>query len=89
MFWPAHLLENKITNTSPPVIYDDHLILDSNVAEGREEPPGNIRSFNVLTGEFEWRFHTIPLEGQPGYETWEWEDNMIYGGANSWGGFHC
>ena len=85
--WPAHLLENKITNTSPPVIYDDHLILDSNVFEGREDPPGNIRSFNVLTGEFEWRFHTIPLEGQPGYETWEWEDNMIYGGANSWGGF--
>ena len=85
--WPAHLLENKITNTSPPVIYDDHLILDSNVAEGREEPPGNIRSFNALTGEYEWRFHTIPLEGQPGYETWEWEDNMIYGGANSWGGF--
>ena len=85
--WPAHLLENKITNTSPPVIYDDHLILDSNVSEGREEPPGNIRSFNALTGEYEWRFHTIPLEGQPGYETWEWEDNMIYGGANSWGGF--
>ncbi len=85
--WPAHLLENKITNTSPPVIYDDHLILDSNVFEGREDPPGNIRSFNVLTGEFEWRFNTIPLEGQPGYETWEWEDNMIYGGANSWGGF--
>lgn len=85
--WPAHLLENKITNTSPPVIYDDHLILDSNVFEGREDPPGNIRSFNALTGEFEWRFHTIPLEGQPGYETWEWEDNMIYGGANSWGGF--
>ena len=85
--WPAHLLENKITNTSPPVIYDDHLILDSNVSEGREDPPGNIRSFNVLTGEFEWRFHTIPLEGQPGYETWEWEDNVIYGGANSWGGF--
>ncbi len=85
--WPAHLLVDKITNTSPPVVYDDHLILDSNVSEGREEPPGNIRSFNTMTGEFEWRFHTIPLEGQQGYETWDWEDNMIYGGANSWGGF--
>ena len=85
--WPAHLLVDKIRNTSPPAIYDDHLILDSNVSEGREEPPGNIRSFNTITGEFEWRFHTIPLEGQPGYETWEWEDNMNYGGANSWGGF--
>lgn len=85
--WPAHLLEGKIRNSSPPVTFDDHLILDSNVSEGREEPPGNIRSFNTITGEYEWTFHTIPLEGQPGYETWKWEDNMNYGGANSWGGF--
>ena len=33
------------------------------------------------------RFHTVPLEGQTGYETTLWEDNMNYGGANSWGGF--
>jgi quinoprotein glucose dehydrogenase len=85
--WPVHLLHNKIRNSSPPVTYKDHLIVDSNVHEDREEPPGNIRSFNTITGEFEWRFHTIPLEGQPGYETWAWEDNMNYGGANSWGGF--
>lgn len=85
--WPAHLVRNKLSNNSPPVTYKDHLIVDSNVFENREEPPGNIRSFNALTGEFEWRFHTIPLEGQPGYETWVWEENMNYGGANSWGGF--
>lgn len=85
--WPAHLLADRIRQSSPPVIYDDHLILDSNPGEGRESPPGNIVSFNTMTGEYEWTFHTIPLEGQPGYETWEWEDNMNYGGANSWGGF--
>lgn len=85
--WPAHLVRNKLSNNSPPATYKDHLIVDSNVFENREEPPGNIRSFNTITGEFEWRFHTIPLEGQPGYETWDWEDNMNYGGANSWGGF--
>lgn len=85
--WPAHLVRNKLSNNSPPVTYKDFLIVDSNVFENREEPPGNVRAFNALTGEFEWRFHTIPLEGQPGYETWVWEDNMNYGGANSWGGF--
>lgn len=85
--WPAHLVQNKLTNNSPPVTYKDHLIVDSNVFENREEPPGNVRSFNALTGEFEWRFHTIPLQGQAGYETWEREENMNYGGANSWGGF--
>lgn len=85
--WPAHLVKNKLSNNSPPVTYKNYLIVDSNVFENREEPPGNVRAFNALTGEFEWRFHTIPLEGQPGYETWAWEDKMNYGGANSWGGF--
>ena len=86
-YWPAHLVRNKLSNNSPPVTYKDFLIVDSNVFENREEPPGNVRAFSALTGEFRWRFHTIPVEGQPGYETWEWEDNMNYGGANSWGGF--
>ena len=85
--WPAHLLRDKITQSSPPVALRSHLIVDTNPGEGRESPPGNIRSFNALTGEYEWTFHVIPLEGQPGYETWEWEDNIIYGGANTWGGF--
>ena len=85
--WPAYLLENKTRQSSPPVVFNDHLIIDCNPGEGRESPPGNIRSFNALTGEYEWTFHVIPLEGQPGYETWEWEDNVIYGGANTWGGF--
>ncbi len=85
--WPAHLVRDKLTNNSPPVTYKNFLIVDSNVFENREEPPGNIRAFDALTGEFKWRFHTIPLKGQPGYETTEWEENMHYGGANSWGGF--
>ena len=85
--WAPHMVKNKLTNNSPPVVFEDILIVDSNVFENREEPPGNVRAFNALTGEFLWRFHTIPLEGQPGYETWEREENMNYGGANSWGGF--
>jgi quinoprotein glucose dehydrogenase len=85
--WPAHLVKNKLSNNSPPATYKNFLIVDSNVFENREEPPGNVRAFDTLTGEFKWRFHTIPLPGQPGYETTEWEDNMNYGGANSWGGF--
>ena len=85
--WPAHKVRGRISNNSPPVTYKNFLIVDFNVFENREEPPGHIQGFDALTGEFKWRFHTIPLEGQPGYETTEWEDNMNYGGANSWGGF--
>ena len=85
--WAAHLVRGKLSNNSPPATYKNFLIVDSNVFENREEPPGNVRAFDTLTGEFKWRFHTIPLRGQPGFETTEWEENMNYGGANSWGGF--
>ena len=85
--WPADKVRGRISNNSPPATYGNFLIVDFNVFENREEPPGDIMGFDALTGEFKWRFHTIPLEGQPGYETWEWEENMHYGGANSWGGF--
>jgi quinoprotein glucose dehydrogenase len=85
--WPADKVRGRISNNSPPATYKNFLIVDFNVFENREEPPGDVMGFDALTGEFKWRFHTIPLEGQPGYETWEWEDNMHYGGANSWGGF--
>ena len=27
------------------------------------------------------------LQGEPGYETWDWEAGTSYGGANPWGGF--
>ncbi|MDZ7693995.1 MAG: hypothetical protein U5K69_23230 [Balneolaceae bacterium] len=85
--WDTEDLEGEINQSSPAITYKDHLILDTNPHEGRTAAPGNMRSFNTITGEFEWRFHTIPQEGQLGYDTWEWEENMIYGGANSWGGF--
>ena len=85
--WPAEYVRGKISNNSPPVTYKNFLIVDFNVFENREEPPGHIQAFDTLTGEFKWRFHTVPEKGQPGYETTEFEDNMNYGGANSWGGF--
>jgi quinoprotein glucose dehydrogenase len=85
--WDAKDMKEKIRMSSPGITYKNHLIVGANVHEGRTEPPGNIRSFNTITGEYEWTFHTIPLEGQLGYDTWKWEDDMIYGGANPWGGF--
>lgn len=72
--------------TTPGAVYKDYLIVVSRVPEGIMSSPGDIRSYNALTGEFEWIFNTIPLEGQVGYDTWEWEDNIHYGGANAWGG---
>ena len=32
-------------------------------------PPGDVRGFDVRTGEQRWIFHTIPQEGEFGNET--------------------
>jgi quinoprotein glucose dehydrogenase len=77
----------SIEVTSPGIVYKDFLIVGSRVPEGDSSTPGDIRAYNTVTGEFEWIFHTIPQKGEFGYDTWEFEDEVTYGGANPWGGF--
>lgn len=74
---------------SPGIIYEDLLILGSAVGESYEAAPGDIRAYNVRTGEIEWTFHTIPRKNEPGSETWAGgtPDSMRQrGGANNWAG---
>jgi quinoprotein glucose dehydrogenase len=73
----------RATATSPGVIFEDKLIIGSRVYN---RAPGHIRAFNVRTGEIEWIFHTIPLPGQFGYDTWPEGAWTQMGNANSWAG---
>ncbi len=76
-----------VVATSPGVVYKDLIIIGSRVSEGADAAPGDIRAFNITTGELEWTFHTIPRPGEFGYDSWEnpeaWKEA---GGANSWAG---
>jgi quinoprotein glucose dehydrogenase len=72
--------------TSPGVIFEDFYILGMRTGEGFGSSPGHIRAWDARTGEFRWIFHTIPKEGEYGYDTWEFEEGEVYGGANPWGG---
>ena len=75
------------TMTSPPVIVRDVVVVGSSVMdwwEYRPALPGDVRGFDVRTGQQLWTFNTIPQAGEPGVETWEnesWKDN---GNANVW-----
>ncbi len=75
-----------IQATSPGVIYKDLLIQGSLVAEDLPAAPGYIRAFDVRSGKMRWVFHTIPLPGEPGYDTWPKDAYKKIGGANSWAG---
>jgi quinoprotein glucose dehydrogenase len=81
------LEEASIEVTTPGIIFQDLLIITSRVPEEYNSTPGHVRAYDVLTGDFRWIFHTIPQEGEFGYDTWEWVEGELYGGANPWGGF--
>lgn len=71
---------------TPGVFYGDLLILGSIVPEGLPSAPGDIRAFDVDTGELKWTFHTIPHPGQSGADTWPKDAWRFSGGANAWAG---
>lgn len=75
-----------IQATSPGVVYKDLLIQGTLVSEDLPAAPGHIRAFDVRTGKMRWIFHTIPMPGEPGYETWPKDAWKSIGGANAWSG---
>ena len=79
--------EMFIRSNTPGAIYKDLLILGTLVPDGAlAAPPGDIRAFDVRTGDLRWTFHTIPHPGEYGYDTWPEEAYIYSGGANAWTG---
>jgi quinoprotein glucose dehydrogenase len=85
LVWP---IERKhYTNTSPPVVYKDLVILGNGVGDRlvyKNDPPGDIRGFDARTGKQVWSFHTIPQRGEPGHETWQEGATRVTGHTNAW-----
>ncbi|MEQ9443371.1 MAG: PQQ-binding-like beta-propeller repeat protein [Cyclobacteriaceae bacterium] len=78
--------EAWVVPTSPGIIFQDLIILGSEVSEVYGAAPGHIRAYNVRSGQLAWTFHTIPQPGEAGYETWPQDAWTYTGGANNWGG---
>ncbi|MBR9775356.1 MAG: PQQ-binding-like beta-propeller repeat protein [Cytophagales bacterium] len=75
-----------VGSSTPGVIFKDKLIVGTRVSESTDAAPGYIRAFNVVSGDVEWIFHTIPKPGEFGYDTWPKDAYKNRGGANSWAG---
>lgn len=72
--WAAGTDRAKYTVTSAPVIIRDVVVVGSGIGDVRgpldDTPPGNVRGFDVRTGKMLWDFHSVPREGEFGYDTW-------------------
>jgi quinoprotein glucose dehydrogenase len=75
-----------IALTSPAVIYKDLFIVGGRLPETLPALPGDIRAYDVRTGNLRWSFHTIPHPGEFGYETWPKDAWQHSGAANNWTG---
>ncbi|MBI4538037.1 MAG: pyrroloquinoline quinone-dependent dehydrogenase [Gemmatimonadetes bacterium] len=85
-----HTLRLHYTQTSPPVVYKDLVIVGNGVWDGfvyRNDPPGTMQAFDVRTGKFAWKFNLIPQDGEYGTETWEDESWRYWGHSNVWAPF--
>ena len=74
-----------VQSTAPGRVFEDLLILGSATNQEYGSAPGDIRAFNVRTGNLAWTFHTIPRPGEFGYDTWPKDARNRVGGANVWG----
>lgn len=76
----------SVKPTSPGIIFGNLIIIGNMVSELYGSQPGYVRAYDVISGKLAWTFHTIPLPGETGYDTWPKDAWKYAGGANSWAG---
>ena len=81
--WEVTLAEHDagFSATSVPMIVRDMAVIG--IAGGEFGVRGFFDAYDVATGELRWRHYTVPIEGEPGVETWA-GDSWKTGGAPAW-----
>jgi len=72
-----------------PIISKDVVVIGAAHREGgapktKTNVKGYIRGFDVRTGKRLWIFHTIPLKGEPGFDTWDPDATTYTGNTGVW-----
>jgi quinoprotein glucose dehydrogenase len=73
--WVPDLVHGEIGIQSAPVVAKDTILVGAAFREGMtpksmRNNKGYARGFDVRTGRRLWIFHTIPMKGEFGYDTW-------------------
>jgi quinoprotein glucose dehydrogenase len=73
-------------HTSNPGRVFRNLMIVSLPAQGAgyASTPGDVQAYDVVTGRLEWVFHSIPHEGELGYDTWPKDGHETAGGVHNW-----
>jgi glucose dehydrogenase len=74
-----------LQTSNPGRVFED-LIIYSLPAGGASynSSPADIHAYNIITGDLEWVFHTVPRAGEFGADTWPASGLDGYGGVHNW-----
>jgi len=83
------LTTGEIGLQSAPVVAKDTILVGAAFREGMtpksmRNNKGYVRGFDVRTGKRLWIFHTIPVKGEYGYDTWEKGSAEYTGNTGVW-----
>jgi quinoprotein glucose dehydrogenase len=83
------LTTGEIGIHAPPVVAKDVVIVGAAFREGMtpksyRNNKGYVRGFDARTGKRLWIFHTIPVKGEAGYDTWENGSAEYTGNTGVW-----
>lgn len=78
-----------VTASAPPIVVNGVVVVlvghQPSYGQTRiENVPGDIMGFDAATGEFLWKFHSIPRPGEVGHETWENDAWQFSGDISTW-----
>ncbi|GJM13231.1 MAG: glucose dehydrogenase [Pseudohongiella sp.] len=78
-----------VTASAPPIVVNGVVVVlvghQPSYGQTRiENVPGDIMGFDAATGEFLWKFHSIPRPGEVGHETWENDAWRFSGDISTW-----
>lgn len=78
-----------VTASAPPIVVNGVVVVlvghQPSYGQTRiENVPGDIMGFDAATGEFLWKFHSIPRPGEIGHETWENDAWKWSGDISTW-----
>jgi quinoprotein glucose dehydrogenase len=83
------LVTGEIGLHAAPIVVKDAIIigaahLPGGVPKSKKNEKGYVRAFDVRTGKRLWIFHTIPLPGEYGHDTWEGDSWSYTGNTGVW-----
>ena len=81
-------LLGRLGNSSPVVISHDTIVVGPAMGRlNKVNAKGDVLAFDARTGQKKWNFHTIPRNGEFGYESWHNNSADYTGNAGVWGAF--